>query len=346
MREHRSPMPREGLVSASVGVIPAAVPDGLIADGFMARRLAQLRGTAEQRSMGSSGVLRWHVGPADGARGAARVEWARMLNWAREIDGTAFTVLIEDLREFVEGGDCLPRGHGAAVADVNRDVREAARQVAQRRTRQASAGGREEFTLLKSVYQDVFEVAHRNLALIARVANLARRGDARVHVDGLRFSLRQAAGHTTASQRERWLRDYPKASKLYTAIDRATRNAIGHNRVRYDPQRNDLLYDNGTREPYSDFLARFLNLPTLTGYLQDIISSLLCLSCWRRVQQRPEFPDRAEVLELFGVDNRADARDLTVGDIERDHADETPLRVLEQHPGSAVDLYRMPGGTR
>src|SRR4051794_16939384 len=42
--------------------------------------------------------------------------------------------------------------------------------------------------------------------------------------------------------------------------------------------------------------------------------------------------------ELVGVDDRADAADLTAGDIEREHPDHPFLGVEEERPRGAVDL--------
>src|SRR3954452_619219 len=49
---------------------------------------------------------------------------------------------------------------------------------------------------------------------------------------------------------------------------------------------------------------------------------------------------RAEVGELVGVDDRVDARDLAVGDLERQHGDQPLVSVEIERPGTAVDLDR------
>src|SRR3954471_24347977 len=57
-----------------------------------------------------------------------------------------------------------------------------------------------------------------------------------------------------------------------------------------------------------------------------------------RLHQCPEVAEGSRVRQLVGVDDRADAPDLTAGDVERQHADEPPLRVEVERARAAVDL--------
>src|SRR5262245_64030175 len=57
-----------------------------------------------------------------------------------------------------------------------------------------------------------------------------------------------------------------------------------------------------------------------------------------RPQQRGDVGDRPEVSQLVGVDDPADAPDLTTGDVERTHADQPLLGVEKERSGIAVDL--------
>src|SRR5438132_12254256 len=60
----------------------------------------------------------------------------------------------------------------------------------------------------------------------------------------------------------------------------------------------------------------------------------------RRPHYRSEVADRPQVPQLVGVDDRADAGDLTAGDLERPDADEPLLCVEEKRSRAAVDLDR------
>jgi hypothetical protein len=130
---------------------------------------------------------------------------------------------------------------------------------------------RDDFDLLKGRYLDIFELAFHSLALTARVANIARRGDAAWHADGYRASLRQALEHTRAHQRERWLMDFPVASRLYGPLKRARRNDISHGRLRYDIDRGELVHRDGRSESYLHFLIDCLQATRLTHYLIGVL---------------------------------------------------------------------------
>ncbi|MFI5258784.1 MAG: hypothetical protein ACHQ01_04140 [Candidatus Limnocylindrales bacterium] len=137
---------------------------------------------------------------------------------------------------------------------------------------------RDDFDLLKVRYQDVFELGSRSLALMARVANIARRGDVSRHADGRTRSLNDALNHTTARHREAWLVDFPAAKYLYDAVARHTRNDIGHRLVRYDIELGSLVFDDGTEENYLLFLVDYLEAVRLSHYLVDRAMALRTFS--------------------------------------------------------------------
>ena len=132
---------------------------------------------------------------------------------------------------------------------------------------------RDDFDVLKSRYQDVFELGSRTLGMIAPFANIGLRGDVRSFADGQRRSLKDALG-TRAAVREGWLVDLPTVKALFDAMSRRTRNDIGHRLVRYDFNSGDLVYDDGARETYLDFVVDYLNAARLSRYLGDIVLRL------------------------------------------------------------------------
>jgi hypothetical protein len=127
---------------------------------------------------------------------------------------------------------------------------------------------RDDFDVLKSRYQDIFELGSRSLAFLARVANIARRGDVQLHVDGKKRSLKEAID-ATAGAREPWLADFPVAKQMYDAVERHTRNEIGHRSVRYDFERGVLVYHDGVEENYLLFLVDYLGAVRLSHYLLE-----------------------------------------------------------------------------
>lgn len=132
---------------------------------------------------------------------------------------------------------------------------------------------RDDFDVLKSRYQDIFELGSRTLAMIAPFANIARRGDGRSFPDGQRRSLNDAL-RARAVVREGWLVDLPAVKVLFDAVARGTRNDIGHRLVRYDFNSGDLIYDDGGRETYLDFEVDYLNAARLSRYLADTVLRL------------------------------------------------------------------------
>ncbi|HWO93390.1 MAG TPA: hypothetical protein VNL92_01360 [Dehalococcoidia bacterium] len=132
---------------------------------------------------------------------------------------------------------------------------------------------RDDFDVLKSRYQDAFELGSMTLGMIAPFANITLRGDVRSFADGQRRSLKDALG-ARAAVREGWLVDLPAAKVLFDAVSRRTRNDIGHRLVRYDFNSGDLVYDDGAHETYLDFVVDYLNAARLSRYLADIVLRL------------------------------------------------------------------------
>jgi hypothetical protein len=132
---------------------------------------------------------------------------------------------------------------------------------------------RDDFDVLKSRYQDVFELGSRTLAMIVPFANIARRGDVRSFADGQRRSLKDALA-ARAVVREGWLVDLPAVKVLFEAVGRRTRNDIGHRLVRYDFNSGNLVYDDGAQETYLGFVVDYLNAVRLSRYLADVVLHL------------------------------------------------------------------------
>jgi hypothetical protein len=133
---------------------------------------------------------------------------------------------------------------------------------------------RDDFDVLKSRYQDIFELGSRSLVFLAQVANIAIRGDAQHHVNGKKLSIEQALG-AKAYAREPWLSDLPVAKQMYDAVKRHTRNQIGHRSVRYDFERGILVYDDGVEENYLLFLVDYLQAVRLMHYMLEVVFKLL-----------------------------------------------------------------------
>jgi hypothetical protein len=214
---------------------------------------------------------------------AAADEWATILSDAAQAGPEAFSWL---LCEFEDGP--LPE-HRTRVIETTHRALESAEPlmiVLQAEALTSRSQGlldyritRTDFDLLKSRYVDIFELAFQSLVFTARVANIARRGWAQRHANGYRASLRQALGYSRTLEREQWLVDFPLAARLYGRLKRATRNDISHGRLRYDYKRGELVYGDGHRDSYLEFLIDYLHAVRLTHYLVDVL-----VGFWRASQ--------------------------------------------------------------
>jgi hypothetical protein len=191
--------------------------------------------------------------------------------------------LIELLREF--GTDWLPT-HSHSLIDASLTVLGDIEPLISGLCAEAPNGSggvedyrvmRDDFDVLKSRYQDVFELGSRSLAFMSQVVNIAKRGDPRSHADGKKLTLGQAMA-LKAYAREPWLVDFPMARRLYDPVRRNIRNKIGHRSVRYDFERGVLVYDDGIEENYLRFLIDYLHLVRLSHYLLEVV-----FTSWRTV---------------------------------------------------------------
>jgi hypothetical protein len=211
-------------------------------------------------------------------REAARREWTAVLGQARCVDPVALEML---LCECEEGP--LPE-HRARVIEIALGALDSVEVLVSALWAEALASNGHDLSeyrvlsndidLLKSRYLDVFELAFHSLVFMARVANIARRGDSRAHTDGYSASLTQALDHSKTRDRERWLIDFPGAARLYRRLKRATRNDISHGRLRYDYRHGQLIYSDARRDSYLGFLIDYLHAVRLTHHMIDVIIGL------------------------------------------------------------------------
>jgi hypothetical protein len=252
MREHRSCASREGATFATVDLVAAE----------------------HSRRPDSTKVLE----SVDRQIQAATQEWTGMLDDARRADPEALRALLCEL----EDGP-LPE-HRTQVIEASLSCLESmdtlrSTLLAQRSTNHSLEScehriARNDFDALKARYLDIFELAFQSVVFVARVANIVLRGNAGWHACGYHASLRQALWHSKTRDREHWLIEFPAANQLYGRLRRATRNDIGHGRLHYDHRRGQILYGNGRRGSYLEFLVDYLNAVRLTQYLINVIIGL------------------------------------------------------------------------
>ena len=144
---------------------------------------------------------------------------------------------------------------------------------------------RDDFDELKAIYQDVFELGSRTLAFMGTILNVVHRGDARAWGNGERWTL-ETALRVRALDREFVLEELPHAREVFDAVDRHTRNQIGHRLIAFDFAAQSLVDGDGRTTNYLLFLVDYLGAVRLTNYLIAVIEKITIHALQGRVPQR------------------------------------------------------------
>ena len=116
---------------------------------------------------------------------------------------------------------------------------------------------RDDFPVLRDLYITTFETCHRGILFALAPVNAVRRGDVEDFGDGTvgfeRFQRKVNA------QKAEFLKNIPEWQTRWGLIfDRQLRNKIGHHGVRHDLPSGALVFEDGSRIPYTMFvLATF-----------------------------------------------------------------------------------------
>lgn len=114
---------------------------------------------------------------------------------------------------------------------------------------------RDDYSVVKSLYQDLFELSSQLQIFLGSVLNLSRRNDPWHYVTGVR-SL-NAFEKKPAFERFQILSELPKLGILIGGVNRLMRNSIGHFSADYEVNSGNIHYDDGTRKNYIVFLGEF-----------------------------------------------------------------------------------------
>jgi hypothetical protein len=112
---------------------------------------------------------------------------------------------------------------------------------------------RDDFSVVKALYQDLFELTSQLLVFLGAVINLSARGAPWEYVTGVKSF--DAFKKKTAFERFKILSEVPKLSGLVGGVSRPMRNSIGHFSADYQPCTGHLQYDNGTELNYIVFVG-------------------------------------------------------------------------------------------
>jgi hypothetical protein len=114
---------------------------------------------------------------------------------------------------------------------------------------------RDDYHVVKSLYQDLFELTSQALVFLGAFINLSKRGDPWHYVTGIKSY--KAFKKCKAFKRFNILVETPRLASLLGAVSRPMRNTIGHFSADYDPCSGRITYDDGATINYLEFLAQF-----------------------------------------------------------------------------------------
>jgi hypothetical protein len=114
---------------------------------------------------------------------------------------------------------------------------------------------RDDYSVVKVLYQDLFELTSQLMIFLGAIVNLSTRNDAWHYVTGAQSY--NAFKKKPAFERLQILSELPKLSNILGAVSRPMRNSIGHFSADYEPCSGNLRYDDGSHENYIVFLGEF-----------------------------------------------------------------------------------------
>lgn len=114
---------------------------------------------------------------------------------------------------------------------------------------------RDDYSVVKGLYQDIFELTSQLLIFLRSTINLSKRSEPWNYVTGVRSF--KAFSNKRAFERFEILSELPKLSGLVGGVSRQMRNSIGHFNAEYKPCTGNLLYDDGKQVNYIVFLGEF-----------------------------------------------------------------------------------------
>ena len=114
---------------------------------------------------------------------------------------------------------------------------------------------RDDWNVVKSLYQDLFELVSQALLFFGAVINLSKRGDPWHYVIGIN-SYKQFK-KAKAYERLKILEETPRIARVLGAVSRPMRNTIGHFAAEYEPCTGNIRYEDGSTLNYLAFLGEF-----------------------------------------------------------------------------------------
>lgn len=114
---------------------------------------------------------------------------------------------------------------------------------------------RNDYDLVKGLFQDIFELNIHSLIFVATILNLSCRSDPSHFYDGSTNCNRFL--RKVAFKKLEILNELPIVEKLLLEVSRTMRNKIGHFSANYNYLTGNVVYDDGTEMNYIEFLGHF-----------------------------------------------------------------------------------------
>lgn len=115
---------------------------------------------------------------------------------------------------------------------------------------------RADFDMVKSTYQDIFELIVKSLEYVGPIVNLIKRNEAYHFSIGCRTM--NSFQRKKAFKKLEILSDIPEVESLISGVSRNIRNDIGHFSIRYDYRTGNVIDDDSQERNYIEFLGDFL----------------------------------------------------------------------------------------
>lgn len=139
---------------------------------------------------------------------------------------------------------------------------------------------RDDFDLLKGLYQDIYESMNQLLLWLGMLANLVNRGDTDKWFSGGIASFKKARSWR-AVDREFIITELSECKSLFDKASRSLRNEIGHFQVQYDVIQGDIVLSDGKRSSlliyHEDLLAAARLLSVLITFSEKMTLDYLRL---------------------------------------------------------------------
>ena len=115
---------------------------------------------------------------------------------------------------------------------------------------------RDDYDIIKTLYQDIFELNSKSMLYIGSIVNLSKRNNPRHFASGINScnSFRKL----TSFKKLEVLDEFVLLKDFINNVSRPMRNRIGHFCAEYDYISGNLIFEDGSSQNYIEFLGQFL----------------------------------------------------------------------------------------